>query len=78
MYVSETKLSVVQELMKKVEKYCPVEGLEDQFVNILLLGQVGSGKSSFFNTVNSVFRGRVTSKARSGGAETSLTTMVSL
>ncbi|XP_041346915.1 interferon-induced protein 44-like, partial [Gigantopelta aegis] len=64
----------IQTLRTDLEKYCPVEGLEDQFVNILLIGQVGAGKSSFFNSVNSVFRDRVTSKARSGGAEHSLTT----
>ncbi|XP_076151292.1 interferon-induced protein 44-like [Alosa pseudoharengus] len=41
---------------------------------ILLVGQVGAGKSSFFNSVNSVFKGHVTSQANTGTAGTSLTT----
>eukprot|EP00105_Crassostrea_gigas_P030110 XP_011452313.1 PREDICTED: interferon-induced protein 44-like isoform X4 [Crassostrea gigas] len=43
--------------------------------NILLIGQIGAGKSSFFNSVNSIFRGKITSKARSGSFEHSLTTV---
>jgi hypothetical protein len=43
----------------------------------LLVGQVGAGKSSFFNTINSIFRGYITSQACSGNAEHSLTTVVS-
>lgn len=46
------------------------------FTNILLIGQIGAGKSSFFNTVNSVFRGKMTSKARCGSFEHSLTMVV--
>ncbi|XP_046907346.1 interferon-induced protein 44-like [Hypomesus transpacificus] len=41
---------------------------------ILLVGQVGSGKSSFFNSINSVFRGNVTGQAITGIAGTSLST----
>ncbi|XP_062384124.1 interferon-induced protein 44-like [Sardina pilchardus] len=41
---------------------------------ILLVGQVGAGKSSFFNAVSSVFKGHVTSQANTGTAGTSLTT----
>ncbi|XP_048120894.1 interferon-induced protein 44-like [Alosa alosa] len=41
---------------------------------ILLVGQVGAGKSSFFNSVSSVFKGHVTSQANTGTAGTSLTT----
>uniref|UniRef100_A0A3Q4I0X8 G domain-containing protein n=1 Tax=Neolamprologus brichardi TaxID=32507 RepID=A0A3Q4I0X8_NEOBR len=43
---------------------------------VLLIGPVGAGKSSFFNSVNSVFRGHVTSQAISGSSSTSLTTQV--
>ena len=43
---------------------------------ILLVGQVGSGKSSFFNSINSVFRGNVTGQAITGIAGTSLSTQV--
>ena len=44
--------------------------------NSLLIGQIGAGKSSFFNSVNSIFSGKMTSKARSGSFEHSLTTVV--
>lgn len=41
---------------------------------ILLLGPIGAGKSSFFNSINSVFKGYVSMQANTGTAETSLTT----
>ncbi|XP_067219730.1 interferon-induced protein 44-like [Chanodichthys erythropterus] len=41
---------------------------------ILLVGPVGAGKSSFFNSVNSVFKGYVSIQANTGTAGTSLTT----
>lgn len=44
--------------------------------NILLVGQIGAGKSSVFNSVNSIFRGKITGKARSGSFEHSLTIAV--
>jgi len=43
-------------------------------INVLLVGEVGAGKSSFFNTVNSVFRGYVTSLANAGSLGRSVTT----
>ncbi|RXN20415.1 interferon-induced 44-like protein [Labeo rohita] len=43
-------------------------------VRILMIGPVGAGKSSFFNSINSVFTGHVTNKAISGFAGTSVTT----
>ncbi|KAH3715463.1 interferon-induced protein 44-like [Dreissena polymorpha] len=36
-------------------------GLSD--VRILMLGPVGAGKSSFYNTINSVFKGRISQRA---------------
>uniref|UniRef100_A0A8C1Q133 TLDc domain-containing protein n=1 Tax=Cyprinus carpio TaxID=7962 RepID=A0A8C1Q133_CYPCA len=42
-------------------------------VRILMIGPVGAGKSSFFNSINSIFTGHVTNKAMSGSAGTSLT-----
>ncbi|XP_047659612.1 interferon-induced protein 44-like, partial [Tachysurus fulvidraco] len=42
-----------------------------QFVRILVVGEVGAGKSSFINSVNNAFQGRITSEAlveRTGGA----------
>lgn len=41
---------------------------------VLLVGQVGAGKSSFFNSVCSIYKGHVTSQANTGTAGTSLTT----
>uniref|UniRef100_A0A673FRZ7 G domain-containing protein n=1 Tax=Sinocyclocheilus rhinocerous TaxID=307959 RepID=A0A673FRZ7_9TELE len=34
-----------------------------KYVRILLAGQVGAGKSSFINSINSVFQGRITTEA---------------
>nr|XP_055073515.1 interferon-induced protein 44-like isoform X3 [Misgurnus anguillicaudatus] len=42
-------------------------------VRILMIGPVGAGKSSFFNSINSIFMGRMTSKAMAGSLGTSLT-----
>uniref|UniRef100_A0A8C4SYQ3 Interferon-induced protein 44-like n=2 Tax=Erpetoichthys calabaricus TaxID=27687 RepID=A0A8C4SYQ3_ERPCA len=39
---------------------------------ILLVGQIGAGKSSFFNSLNSVFRGHVVMQAITGYGETSV------
>ncbi|XP_053397119.1 uncharacterized protein LOC123551683 [Mercenaria mercenaria] len=43
-------------------------------INILLLGEVRSGKSSFFNTLATVLREEVTSTALTGPEKTSVTT----
>nr|XP_023693720.1 interferon-induced protein 44-like [Paramormyrops kingsleyae] len=40
---------------------------------ILLIGAVGAGKSSFFNSINSVFRGNMTSQAKAGSDATCMT-----
>lgn len=64
------------ELKDALVAYKPAEGADVRAANILLLGQIGAGKSTFFNSVNSIFRGRITSKACSGSFEHSVTTMV--
>lgn len=46
-------------------------------IRILLLGPIGSGKSSFINSVKSVFQGRLTRQARVGSDVTSITEQVS-
>ena len=62
------------------------------YINVLLFGEIGrervevetnddgclsgAGKSSFFNSVESVFKGRVARRANAGSQETSLTTQV--
>jgi predicted GTPase len=66
----------MQELKEGLEMYRPLEQLKVRQTKIMLIGQIGTGKSSFFNTVNSIFRGYVTSQACSGTAEHSLTTQV--
>ncbi|XP_078309380.1 interferon-induced protein 44-like [Crassostrea virginica] len=68
-----------EEKMKEIKEnllaYKPVSETNVSAANILLLGQIGAGKSSFFNSVNSIFRGKITSKACSGNFEHSVTTM---
>ncbi|XP_033477447.2 interferon-induced protein 44-like isoform X1 [Epinephelus lanceolatus] len=59
-------------LMKTVSSYrqsCD-EGTQ---ARVLLLGPVGSGKSSFVSSVQSVFNGRVTNRAMVGSSSTSFT-----
>ncbi|KAK3530614.1 hypothetical protein QTP86_028864 [Hemibagrus guttatus] len=40
-----------------------LKGSSARFVRILVVGEVGAGKSSFINSVNNVFQGRITSGA---------------
>ena len=47
-------------------------------INVLLVGEISSGKSSFFNTVESVFAGHVRTRADTGTDDTSLTKKVRL
>ncbi|ESO93626.1 hypothetical protein LOTGIDRAFT_216024 [Lottia gigantea] len=61
-------------IKKTVEDYKPIQGGDVDQCRILMVGCVGAGKSSYFNTINSVFRGHVTSQAAAGSAEHSLTT----
>ncbi|XP_073700273.1 interferon-induced protein 44-like isoform X3 [Garra rufa] len=62
-----------EELIEMIRNYKPLMGSVSQ-VRILMIGPVGAGKSSFFNSINSIFMGHVTSKAMSGFAGTSVTT----
>lgn len=55
----------------------PYGGLVHQ-IQILLLGPIGAGKSSFFNSEKSVFRGRVTNQALVGSKTTGVSEKVSL
>uniref|UniRef100_A0A3B3DVB7 G domain-containing protein n=1 Tax=Oryzias melastigma TaxID=30732 RepID=A0A3B3DVB7_ORYME len=61
------------EMMESIQFYKPLNSSVTQ-ARVLLVGPVGVGKSSFFNSINSVFRGHVTSQAISGSSSTSLTT----
>ncbi|XP_059545071.1 interferon-induced protein 44-like isoform X2 [Myotis daubentonii] len=59
-------------LLSELRAYTPCTDLVSE-IKILLLGPVGSGKSSFFNSVKSVFRGHVTRQAAVGSDVTSIT-----
>ncbi len=61
--------------MKTVLNYKPDIKTVQQ-ARVLLVGPVGAGKSSFFNSINSVFRGNMTSQAIAGTAGKSVTTQV--
>ncbi|XP_016898243.1 interferon-induced protein 44-like isoform X1 [Cynoglossus semilaevis] len=59
-------------LMKTISSYKPKHQEVNQ-TRVLLLGPVGSGKSSFISSVQSVFNGRVTNRAMVGTSTTSFT-----
>jgi len=61
-------------LKKEIQEYEFLQEANVEFCNVLLVGQISAGKSSFFNTVNSAFKGEVRQKAAAGVAEKSLTT----
>ncbi|KAF4083200.1 hypothetical protein AMELA_G00137290 [Ameiurus melas] len=60
------------ELMESIKNYKPLNSSVNS-IRVLLIGPIGAGKSSFFNSINSVFRGHVTSQAMSGSSGTSVT-----
>ncbi|XP_062567610.1 interferon-induced protein 44-like [Saccostrea cucullata] len=67
-------LQACQDLKDFISTYQPPKDLDVPDVNILLVGAVGAGKSSFLNTVNSIFHGDITSRACTGSSDHSLTT----
>nr|XP_023649521.1 interferon-induced protein 44-like [Paramormyrops kingsleyae] len=60
-------------LKQSVQNYAPTNKSVPQ-ARILLVGAIGAGKSSFFNSINSVFRGNITAQARAGMNAVSQTT----
>ncbi|XP_047658853.1 interferon-induced protein 44-like [Tachysurus fulvidraco] len=50
-----------------------LDSTDVKFVRILIVGAVGAGKSSFINSVNNAFLGRITSGALAGTCGTSFT-----
>ncbi|XP_069422781.1 interferon-induced protein 44 isoform X1 [Ovis canadensis] len=63
-------ITVLKEsLLCAIRSYIPYGGLVHK-IRILLLGPVGAGKSSFFNSVRSIFRGHVTNQALVGSNPT--------
>ncbi|KAJ8367159.1 hypothetical protein AAFF_G00330570 [Aldrovandia affinis] len=62
-----------EELMDFIKNYKPAMDQVCQ-ARVLLIGTVGSGKSSFFNSISSIFQGHVTHQATSGSDSYKLTT----
>ncbi|XP_029900061.1 interferon-induced protein 44-like [Myripristis murdjan] len=62
-----------QHLLQKIQSYKSDLSMVSH-AKVLLVGPVGAGKSSFFNSINSVFRGNMTCQAISGTAGKSVTT----
>ncbi|XP_045177399.2 interferon-induced protein 44-like isoform X2 [Mercenaria mercenaria] len=63
----------MEELKNEMDSWSPPHRVGLKSANILFLGPVGAGKSSFFNTIASIFRGHVTGQAVCGSAEQSIT-----
>uniref|UniRef100_A0A3B3QYX1 G domain-containing protein n=1 Tax=Paramormyrops kingsleyae TaxID=1676925 RepID=A0A3B3QYX1_9TELE len=61
----EKKPETKNNLKQSVQNYAPTNKSVPQ-ARILLVGAIGAGKSSFFNSINSVFRGNITAQARAG------------
>ncbi|XP_054305999.1 interferon-induced protein 44-like isoform X1 [Pongo pygmaeus] len=59
-------------LLADIRAYKPYADLVSE-IRILLVGPIGSGKSSFFNSVKSIFHGHVTGQAIVGSDITSIT-----
>lgn len=67
-----TAIEHQEEFLSTLRAYRPYADLVSE-VRILLVGPVGSGKSSFVNSVKSVFQGRLTRQAIVGSDESSIT-----
>ena len=63
-------------LKKEIQTHALIEKAGIEFINVLLVGECSAGKSSFFNSVESVFTGHVTSTSEAGTDEGSLTKQV--
>ncbi|XP_051744061.1 interferon-induced protein 44-like isoform X1 [Ctenopharyngodon idella] len=55
-------------LKKKLENFSPSDS-DVNNIKILVAGQVGAGKSSFINSIDSVFQGRISSRALVSSAD---------
>jgi len=65
---------VYESLKGEIATYELPEKANLRFCNVLLIGQISAGKSSFYNTVESVFANHVTRRADAGTLDKSLTT----
>jgi len=70
-----TLLQALKRLKEEIEVLRPPSDDVENF-RLLLVGPVGSGKTSFCNTIASVFRGRITQRAIAGESAHSLTAEV--
>ncbi|XP_039599035.1 interferon-induced protein 44-like, partial [Polypterus senegalus] len=61
----EFNTSTRNDLLEFIRNYQSLTELVEE-PRILLIGQIGAGKSSFFNSVNAVFKGRATFQAMAG------------
>merc|ERR1711892_321847 len=66
--------SVFETLKNEIVTHELLEEAELEFFNVLLIGQISAGKSSFYNTIESVFSDYVTTRADAGTVDASLTT----
>merc|ERR1719391_906049 len=60
-------------LKKEIQTHELIEKAGIEHINVLLLGECSAGKSSFFNSVESVYEGFVSTTAEAGTDEGSLT-----
>merc|ERR1711892_645423 len=65
---------VCKKLKDEIATHKLLEDAGLEFFNVLLIGQISAGKSSFYNTIESVFSEYVTTKADAGTVDASLTT----
>ena len=65
-----------KKLKKEIQTHDLIEEAGIEHINVLLVGECSAGKSSFFNSVESVFAGFVSSTAEAGTDEGSLTKQV--
>jgi len=66
--------AVYKSLKEEIVTHELLEGAQLEYFNVLLIGQISAGKSSFYNTVESVFAKNVTRRAIVGQRDSSLTT----
>ncbi|WAR13803.1 IF44L-like protein, partial [Mya arenaria] len=72
--VMDAIIILLDQLKEEIATFKPPSDLDLINIRVLLLGPVGSGKSSFYNTVDSVFRGRISQRARCGTSAQGITT----
>jgi len=66
--------SVYESLKEEICTHEHLEAAKLEYFNVLLIGQISAGKSSFYNTIESVFSEYVTTRADAGTVDASLTT----